>query len=85
MKSVTKSYQLVKNKLVEISLQRGEQEGINSLRKFQSPYKLNVGSGTVKFEDWVNIDLERVTDITDVIWDATHKFSFPEDSSCSLS
>lgn len=84
MKLVAKFYQLAKVKLVEASLQQNEQRAIKSLRKFQSPYKLNVGSGTVKFEGWVNIDLERVTNITDVIWDATNKFSFLEDSSCSL-
>jgi predicted SAM-dependent methyltransferase len=84
MRLLTKSYQFAKAKIASSSLHRDEQEAVKSLKQFQSPYRLNIGAGTIKLEGWVNIDLERVPNVTDVIWDATRKFSFLEDASCSI-
>jgi predicted SAM-dependent methyltransferase len=84
MKLIARSYQFVTNKIAASSLDRDKQEAIKSIKKFPTPYKLNVGSGTVKLKKWVNVDIEKVANVTDVVWDATHKFSFLDDASCSL-
>jgi predicted SAM-dependent methyltransferase len=84
MELITKFQELANNKISAFSLYREEQNAIKSIKQFQSPYKLNVGSGSVKFKGWVNIDIEKVTNVTDIVWDATRKFSFLDDASCSL-
>jgi predicted SAM-dependent methyltransferase len=84
MKLITKSYQFAKNKIASLSLDREKQEAIKSIKNFTTPYKLNIGSGTVKLEEWVNVDREKVPGVTDLVWDATNRFSFLDDASCSL-
>lgn len=54
------------------------------LKKFKEPYKLHVGCGAVKFDDWINIDIENNYGKTDIIWDAAKGFDFIESQSCSL-
>ncbi len=56
-----------------------------NLSHFNSPYKLNIGCGRIKFDGWVNIDMsdEWGKDIVDVVWDATQPFPIP-DSSCAF-
>ena len=84
MKLITKIRQLANNKISAFSLYRDEREAIESMKQFQSPYNLNIGSGSVKLKEWVNIDIDKVENVTDIVWDATHKFSFLDDASCAL-
>lgn len=52
--------------MASLSLHREEREAIKSIKKFAIPYQLNIGSGTVKLNGWVNVDLEKVVGVTDV-------------------
>lgn len=45
-------------------------------------YKLNVGCGKIKFQGWINIDVETSV-ATDLVWDVTRGLPFPN-TSCSL-
>ncbi len=54
------------------------------LQKFQTPYKLNIGCGKIKFENWINIDREGDHQIVDIFWDVSHKFNFLDSDSCSV-
>jgi predicted SAM-dependent methyltransferase len=54
-----------------------------SLAQFERPYRLNLGCGEIRFEGWINIDLEAPTGKADLEWDLT--FGIPcDDSSCRL-
>jgi predicted SAM-dependent methyltransferase len=53
------------------------------IARFSRPYKLNVGSGKLRFEGWVNLDLAVIPGITDIQWDATQPFPF-SDGSCAV-
>lgn len=55
-----------------------------TMSKFQSPYKLHVGCGSNKNVGWINLDLEGDPNIVDIFWNATQKFEFLENNSCSL-
>src|SRR5258706_15895978 len=50
---------------------------------FSLPAKLHIGCGTLRFDGWVNIDLERRPGIVDIQLDATQPFPF-EDNSCQF-
>ena len=52
-------------------------------RLFSAPYKLHLGCGKIKFEGWVNIDLDRSIEAVDIVWDLTSGIPV-EDSSCEL-
>jgi predicted SAM-dependent methyltransferase len=54
------------------------------LAKFNQPYKLHVGCGSIKFKDWINLDIENKQQVTDIIWNAAKGFPFIESQSCSL-
>src|SRR6476620_5920641 len=50
-------------------------------QQFPQPAKLHIGCGTLRFEGWVNIDLERRPGVVDIQLDATKPFPF-EDNTC---
>lgn len=54
-----------------------------NLQRFAMPYKLNIGCGKIKFDDWINIDREGDHQTVDVFWDVTRKFRFLDGDSCS--
>jgi predicted SAM-dependent methyltransferase len=54
------------------------------LLDFERPYKFHVGCGTIKLSSWVNIDLQKIDQVTDIIWNADQGFPFVESESCRL-
>jgi len=50
---------------------------------FRRPYNLHIGCGDIKFNGWLNVDLNERLDTVDLIWDATESFPF-QDQSCFL-
>ncbi|BAY92023.1 MULTISPECIES: class I SAM-dependent methyltransferase [unclassified Tolypothrix] len=84
MKVIKKAYNLVKSFSTEKQHHIAIKNADNAIKNFQHPYQLNVGCGNIKFQGWVNIDLAFVPNVTDIIWDASQKFSFLKDESCSL-
>lgn len=50
------------------------------IRRFQAPYKLNLGCGQAKIVGWINIDLAPIGDLQ---WDLTKGLPFA-DQSCSF-
>ncbi|MBD2209697.1 hypothetical protein H6G27_07385 [Nostoc linckia FACHB-104] len=84
MKVLQKAYQSMKLLSAKNQIYLARKKAYNAIQKFQSPYQLNVGCGNIKFQGWVNIDLEFVPNVTDIMWDASQKFSFLENESCSL-
>jgi predicted SAM-dependent methyltransferase len=63
-------------------LQSPEREATHILSKFARPYRLNIGCGSVKFDGWINIDVEP-TGVEDLKWDVSKSLPFP-DASCLL-
>lgn len=58
-------------------------EAHRKLKLCQRPYKLHLGCGEVRFNDWINIDLNENLKDTDIIWDLA--WGIPvEESSCGL-
>ncbi|MBC1313368.1 methyltransferase domain-containing protein, partial [Trichormus variabilis PNB] len=47
------------------------------------PYKLNIGCGNVRFDGWINIDIEQNYKTVDLVCDARQKLPF-DDNSCEL-
>jgi predicted SAM-dependent methyltransferase len=54
------------------------------LTNFDRPYKIHVGCGSIKFKDWINLDIENKQEVTDIVWNAAKGFPFIESQSCSL-
>ena len=54
-----------------------------SINKKVKPNKLHIGCGKVKFEGWINIDIEPDNLVADLICDASKKLPF-DDNTCSL-
>jgi predicted SAM-dependent methyltransferase len=59
------------------------QNVIRVLRQFVRPYKLHLGCGKVKFDGWINIDLNQKLDTVDIVWDVSDGLPF-EDGSCKM-
>jgi predicted SAM-dependent methyltransferase len=59
------------------------QRARRQLRRFSSPYRLNVGCGTVHFDGWINIDENANLDTVDLVWDLRRGLPV-EDASCEL-
>lgn len=59
------------------------QNVIRVLRQFVFPYKLHLGCGKIKFNGWINIDLDEKLDTFDIVWDVSNGLPF-EDSSCKM-
>lgn len=58
-------------------------EAHRKLKLWQRPYKLHLGCGEIRFNGWINIDLNKDLTDTDIIWDLA--WGIPvEDSSCGL-
>lgn len=53
------------------------------IANYQSPYKLHIGCGDVRLEDWINIDNNQ-SQVVDIVWDISYRLPFLESSSCSL-
>lgn len=54
------------------------------LQEFKKPYKLHVGCGSIKFDHWINLDIENKYGKTDVVWNVAQGFPFIDSESCSL-
>lgn len=52
----------------------------NKLRKFNQPYKVNVGCGTVRINGWLNIDSNHKLKTVDLVWDVTNGFPMENDT-----
>jgi predicted SAM-dependent methyltransferase len=59
------------------------QKVIRKLSQFTRPYKLHLGCGKVKFDGWINIDLEEKLDTVDIVWNVSDGLPF-EDGSCQM-
>jgi predicted SAM-dependent methyltransferase len=53
------------------------------LRRFPSPYKLNLGCGRVRFDGWVNVDSNARLDTVDLVWDLRRGIP-TDDASCAF-
>lgn len=51
--------------------------------RFRPPYRLNVGCGEVRFDGWINVDLNDRPGIVDVVCDVTQPIPLP-DGQCEL-
>ncbi|WP_271251635.1 class I SAM-dependent methyltransferase [Pseudanabaena sp. Chao 1811] len=54
-----------------------------TLSNHKSPYKLHIGCGSIRLDDWINIDKEQ-SQVVDIIWDTSYGLPFLESNSCSL-
>ncbi|MCZ8036836.1 MAG: methyltransferase domain-containing protein [Microcystis sp. LE17-20A] len=54
------------------------------LVNFEKPYKFHVGCGSIKLNEWINIDLEKINEVTDIVWTVDQGFPFAEKNSCSF-
>jgi len=70
----------LKNSFIHIKRTR---EAKRRLAKYTPPHKLHVGCGNIRFEGWINVDLNAHFDTVDVLWDITRKFP-ANGESCSL-
>lgn len=59
------------------------QKNTQVLSQFARPYKLHLGCGKVKFNGWINIDIEDKLDPVDLVWDLSDGLPF-EDNSCQM-
>jgi predicted SAM-dependent methyltransferase len=55
-----------------------------NLCNFKVPYKLHIGCGSIRLDDWINIDIDKNNPIVDVVWDASCGLPFLENNSCFL-
>ncbi|MEH2204207.1 MAG: glycosyltransferase [Nostoc sp.] len=53
------------------------------LSSFEKPYKLNIGCGDVKFDNWINIDIDKDKKAVDLVCNAAQRLPFDDDS-CAL-
>lgn len=53
------------------------------LRRFARPYKLHLGCGSVRFEGWINVDLDWRNPAVDLTWDLSTGLPL-DDGSCRL-
>ena len=53
------------------------------LRRFRPPYKLHLGCGSVRFDNWINVDLSWRNQAVDIPWDLTTKLPL-EDGCCEM-
>ncbi|MEH2045642.1 glycosyltransferase [Nostoc sp.] len=53
------------------------------LSTFDKPYKLNIGCGHIKFDNWINIDIDKDKKAVDLVCNAAQKLPFDDDS-CAL-
>ncbi|MEH2352520.1 glycosyltransferase [Nostoc sp.] len=53
------------------------------LSSFDKPYKLNIGCGHIKFDNWINIDIDKDKKAVDLVCNAAQKLPFDDDS-CAL-
>lgn len=60
-----------------------QQKNARVLNQFIRPYKLHLGCGKVKFDGWINIDIEEKLDPVDIVWDVSDGLPF-EDNSCEI-
>jgi predicted SAM-dependent methyltransferase len=60
-----------------------QQKNARVLNQFIRPYKLHLGCGKVKFDGWINIDLDEKLDPVDIVWDVSDSLPF-EDNSCEI-
>jgi predicted SAM-dependent methyltransferase len=56
---------------------------VRRLRRFQAPYKLHVGCGSVRFRGWINIDQYDNGGVVDLAWNVTDPLPLPNES-CRL-
>lgn len=88
MTQYTIFYRKTKNKInniakkikINIALKQTEKELVD----FKKPYKLHIGCGQIKLNNWINLDIKEQPKITDIIWDASQGLPLFEDNSCSL-
>ncbi|MCC5665335.1 methyltransferase domain-containing protein [Nostoc sp. CHAB 5784] len=59
------------------------QNKTNILDQLIQPYKLNFGCGKVKFDGWLNIDIDTTLNTVDLIWDVSNRLPF-KDNSCQI-
>jgi predicted SAM-dependent methyltransferase len=84
MRLAQKIYQLTKNMQDSIVEYLRILVARKQLAKFNQPYRLHVGCGSIKFKDWINLDIENKQKITDIVWNAARGFPFIESQSCLL-
>jgi predicted SAM-dependent methyltransferase len=56
---------------------------LKQISLYKYPYKLHVGCGNIKFDNWINIDINNKISDIDFAWDATQHFPF-DDATCAL-
>ena len=54
-----------------------------NLQRFHRPYRLHVGCGKVKLENWINMDARPLPDSVDIRWDIRKKMPIA-DSTCEF-
>jgi len=62
---------------------RRKKQAQKRISMFQQPYMLHIGCGDIKFNKWVNIDINDNLSTVDIVWDATESFPF-QNQSCFL-
>jgi predicted SAM-dependent methyltransferase len=55
----------------------------DAIRTWVPPYKLHIGCGRVRFEDWINLDSDPSISTPDIVWDLSRGIPVP-DGSCAL-
>ncbi len=83
IEALHKAYRFIKRLEEKNRYRRLKMYAQKQIRRYGCPYKLHIGCGHVKFEGWVNIDLNGTADEVDIVWDATKKFPL-EDESCAF-
>lgn len=53
----------------EVALERDLHAARQALQRFEPPYRLHIGCGTVHVPGWVNVDRDPASDVIDVSWD----------------
>ncbi len=56
---------------------------VHILKRFDAPYKLNLGCGDVKFRDWINLDSDPTLNSIDLLWDIRQGLPF-DPNSCHM-
>jgi predicted SAM-dependent methyltransferase len=56
----------------ETKFDRDSRAAREALKRFEAPYRLHIGCGTVHLPGWVNIDRDPASDVIDVSWDLRH-------------
>lgn len=84
MKLINKLYKIRNHKQRAHLSDQHYKEACKHISKFAQPYKLNVGCGQIKFDGWINIDLDKNLEQVALIWDVCQGFPFLKNQSCSI-